>query len=198
MDHHVTSSETDSNSLHLIDDWVQSCRQQLNTANKKYVGAKLQGIPREFDDTTGSEMALLMMPYSFDDLLNQVIAMTVSTEDFYATLGIGQTGVRRAYDVFHPSQPTWVGFDYGRAISVRSFHYDDLVDLPGPDVFSALILHPGWLQSLTDSQGFIWHSGYQIYIEGYWRDVLCSTSESRTILLVVDQLDNIVFKPRLL
>jgi|GEM_PF-4225057 len=166
--------------------WWRTPEQQLERARQLWPNAVLpQGLPKQFTPRTKSEVLLLHVPDTFDNLWNLVDA-----PDSYATCrweGVksDKRNLRLAPNKIEYAEPVWLAFDPERGKGERPDSLWSQDDLAASEVFSALIQFPEWPLSWFTGSSVPNLTGYQFKHHEDWSSVPCLDrfSDSRRLQL---------------
>lgn len=152
--------------------WWRTPEQQLALARQLWPNAALpQGLPKEFTPRTKSEVLLLHVPDSFDNLWNRVNAPEGYTKYRWDGVKSDRANLRLSPNKREFAQPVWLAFDpeYGRG--ARPEFFWGRKDVAASEVFSALIQFPDWPLAWFNSASAPNLSGYQLKYNGNWLHV---------------------------
>ena len=144
--------------------WWRTPEQQRKRARQLWPHAVLPEPPKKFVPRTESEVLLLHVPDTFDNLWRMVMAPKGYTKyDAISGQQLRLTANKREF-----IEPVWVAFDpeHGKGEDANSFQYR--ADIAASEVFSALIQFPEWSlawSSITPAPDL---TGYKLRDTGSW------------------------------
>ena len=154
--------------------WWRTPEQQLEHARQLWPNAVLpQGLPKEFTPQTKSEVLLLHVPDTFDNLWNLVNAPEGYTKYRWEGVKADKRNLRLAPNKIEYAEPVWLAFDPERGKGERPDSLWSQADLAASEVFSALIQFPEWSLAWFNGASEPNLSGYQLKYDGNWSRVPC-------------------------
>ena len=151
--------------------WWRTPEQQLERARQLWPNAVLPEPPAEFTPRTKSEVLLLHVPDTFDNLWNLVDAPTGYTKYRWESVKAHKRNPRLAPNKVEFDRPVWLAFDaeHGKGERPDSFWGQD--NLAASEVLSALIQFPEWPLAWFNGASAPILTGYQLKYDGNWSNV---------------------------
>lgn len=148
--------------------WWRTPEQQLARARQLWPGRELPEPPEQFTPRTTSEVLLLHVPDTFDNLWSMVVAPTGYTKRRLPAVKADRSNLRLAPNKREFTQPVWLAFDpeHGRGARPNSFWGQ--ADIAANEVFSALIQFPDWPLAWFNGASVPNLAGYQFKRDGKW------------------------------
>lgn len=161
-----------------VPSWYVSPERQLERARQLWPNAVLPEPPEGFTPQTKSEVLLLHVPDTFDNLWNLVNAPEGYTK--YRGKGVksNKRNLRLALDKdghtdkVEFTEPVWLAFDPERGKGERPDSFWGQADTAASEVFSALIQFPEWSLAWFNGASAPYLTGYQLKYDRKWRRVL--------------------------
>jgi hypothetical protein len=165
--------------------WYTPPEQQLQRAYRLWRRTALPEPPRSFRPRTSTEVLLLHVPYSFDNLWKKVVAPRGYRKSWSHGFKTDSAHLRRAPRVPYRANPVWLGFDPEHG---KGRLFDSLwgrPNLAASEVLSALIQFPDWPLAWFDGVSAPNLAGYQLKFNGAWLRVPCLArlDDDRLLLL---------------
>ena len=157
-----------SSSIYTPPTWWRTPEQQLARARQLWPGRELPAPPEQFTPRTTSEVLLLHVPDTFDNLWSMVVAPTGYTKRRLPAVKADRANLRLAPNKREFTQPVWLAFDpeHGRgACPVLLWGQDNLA---ASEVLSALIQFPDWPLAWFKGASAPNLAGYQLKRDGGW------------------------------
>lgn len=151
--------------------WWRSPEQQLARARQLWPNAVLPEPPKEFTPRTKSEVLLLHVPDTFDNLWNLVNAPEGYTKYRWEGVKADKRNLRLAPNKVEFTEPIWLAFDPERGKGERPDSFWGQADTAASEVFSALIQFPEWSLAWFNGASAPNLSGYQLKYDGNWSHV---------------------------
>lgn len=148
--------------------WWCTPEQQLDRARQLWPGRELPEPPKEFTPRTKSEVLLLHVPDTFDNLWNLVDAPTCYTKYRGEDVKSDKRNLRLAPNKVEFAQPVWLAFDPERGKGERPDSFWGQADTAASEVFSALIQFPEWSLAWFNGASAPNLTGYQLKYDGNW------------------------------
>lgn len=148
--------------------WWRTPEQQLARARQLWPNAVLPEPPKEFTPRTKSEVLLLHVPDTFDNLWNLVDAPTCYTKYRGEDVKSDKRNLRLAPNKVEFAQPVWLAFDPERGKGERPDSFWGQADTAASEVFSALIQFPEWSLAWFNGASAPNLMGYQLKYDGNW------------------------------
>jgi hypothetical protein len=166
--------------------WWRTPEQQLARARQLWPDAFLPEPPKEFTPRTKSEVLLLHVPDSFDNLWNLVDAPTGYTKYRWAGIMYDERNLRLAPGKIESMGPVWLAFDPEHGKGERPPFWGQ-ADLAASEVFLALIQFPEWPLEWPNEASSPCLSGYRLKYRGTWHIpcILLSTNDRQLELEAV-------------
>ena len=165
--------------------WWRTPEQQLARARLLWPNAFLPEPPKEFTPWTKSEVLLLHVPDTFDNLWNLVNGPTGYTKCRWDSVKSDKRNLRLAPGKVEFAAPVWLAFDPEHGKGERPDSFWDQVDIAASEVFSALIQFPEWSLAWFNGASTPSLTGYQLKYDGIWSGVprLCRWDGDRELWL---------------
>lgn len=146
--------------------WWRTPEQQLTRARQLWPHTVLPEPPKGFAPRTKSEVLLLHVPSSFDDLWNEVVAPTGYTKCMSTDIATSKRYLRFSPKKREYTGPAWIAFDpeHGRGKCPNSSWGE--VNIAASEVFSALIQFPEWPLAWFNDASAPNLSGYRLKDDG--------------------------------
>ena len=151
--------------------WYVSPGRQLNKARQLWPNAILPEPPKEFTPATASEVLLLHVPDTFDNLWSEVDAPKGYTKFCQDNIKSDKRNLRLAPNVPNRTEPVWLAFDPEHGKGKRPSYFWGQADIAASEVFSAMIQFPDWSLSWFNGASAPNLAGYQIKYDGKWSHV---------------------------
>ena len=148
--------------------WHTTIGQQFARARQLWPNAVLPEPPKEFTPRTKSEVLLLHVPDTFDNLWNLVDAPTCYTKYRGEDVKSDKRNLRLAPNKVEFAQPVWLAFDPERGKGERPDSFWGQADTAASEVFSALIQFPEWSLAWFNGASAPNLTGYQLKYDGNW------------------------------
>ncbi len=152
--------------------WYVSPEQQLARARQLWPNVVLPEPPKEFTPRKKSEVLLLHVPDTFDNLWNLVNAPEGYTKYRWGGVKADKRNLRLSPNKREYTEPVWLGFDPEHGRSERPDSFWGQADTAASEVFSALIQFPEWPLAWFNGASAPNLSGYQLKYNGNWSGVL--------------------------
>lgn len=168
-----------------VPSWWRTPEQQLECARQLWPNAVLPEPPKEFTPRTKSEVLLLHVPDTFDNLWNLVNAPEGYTKYRWEGVKSDKRNLRLAPNKVECTEPVWLAFDPERGKGERPDSFWGQTDTAASEVFSALIQFPEWPLAWFNGASAPNLSGYQLKYDGNWSGVpfLRRWDDDRQLLL---------------
>ena len=153
--------------------WWRTPELQLARARQLWPNAVLPEPPKEFTPRTKSEVLLLHVPDTFDNLWNLVNAPEGYTKYRWEGVKSDKRNLRLAPNKVEYTEPVWLAFDPERGKGERPDSFWGQADTAASEVFSALIQFPEWSLAWFNGASAPNLSGYQLKYDGNWSLVPC-------------------------
>ena len=153
--------------------WWRTPEQQLERARRLWPNAVLPEPPKEFTPRTKSEVLLLHVPDTFDNLWNLVNAPDGYTKYRWDGVKSDKRNLRLAPKKVEFATPVWLAFDPERGKGERPDFFWGQADCAASEVFSALIQFPEWSLEWFNSASAPNLSGYHLKYDGNGSPVPC-------------------------
>ncbi|NCC85876.1 MAG: hypothetical protein EOM03_17420 [Clostridia bacterium] len=154
-----------------VPSWYVSPEQQLERARQLWPNAVLPESPKEFTPRTKSEVLLLHVPDSFDNLWNLVNAPEGYTKYHWDGVKSDKRNLRLAPNKVEFTEPVWLAFDPEHGKGERPDSFWGQANVAASEVFSALIQFPKWSLAWFNGASAPNLSGYQLKYDGNWSRV---------------------------
>ena len=151
--------------------WWRTPEQQLERARQLWPNAVLPEPPKEFTPRTKSEVLLLHVPDTFDNLWSLVNAPTGYTKYRWEGVKADKRNLRLSPNKREYTEPVWLAFDPERGKGERPDSFWGQADLAASEVFSALIQFPEWPLAWFNGASAPNLTGYQLKYDGNWSRV---------------------------
>ncbi len=149
--------------------WWRAPGEQLARARQRWPNAVLPQPPVNFEPQTTTEVLLLHVPGSFDDLWVNVVAPTGCAKRRWA--GFGAKYLRFSPNKRVYAKPVWLGFDPEHGRGRRCSQLWGQPNLAAGEVLSALTQFPDWSLSWFEGASAPFLSGYQYEYKLEWTSV---------------------------
>jgi hypothetical protein len=156
-----------------VPSWYVSPERQLERARQLWPNAVLPEPPKEFTPRTKSEVLLLHVPDTFDNLWNLVNAPEGYTKYRWDGVKADKRNLRLAPGKAEYTEPVWLAFDPEHGRGERPDSFWGQADTAASEVFSALIQFPEWSLAWFNGASAPNLSGYQLKYDGSWSRVPC-------------------------
>lgn len=153
--------------------WYVAPERQLERARQLWPNAVLPEPPEGFTPRTKSEVLLLHVPDTFDNLWNLVNAPEGYTKYRWESVKADKRNLRLAPNKVEFTRPVWLAFDPEHGKGERPDSFWGQADCAASEVFSALIQFPEWSLAWFAGSSAPNLSGYQLKYDGNWADVPC-------------------------
>ena len=151
--------------------WWRTPEQQLERARQLWPNAVLPEPPKEFTPRTKSEVLLLHVPDTFDNLWNLVNAPEGYTKYRWDGVKSDKRNLRLAPNKVEFAAPVWLAFDPEHGKGERPDSFWGQADTAASEVFSALIQFPEWSLAWFAGSSAPNLTGYQLKYDGNWSHV---------------------------
>lgn len=151
-----------------VPSWWRTPEQQLECARQLWPNAVLPEPPKEFTPRTKSEVLLLHVPDTFDNLWNLVNAPEGYTKYRWEGVKSDKRNLLLAPSKVEYTEPVWLAFDPERGKGERPDSFWGQADIAASEVFSALIQFPEWSLAWFNGASAPNISGYQLKYDGNW------------------------------
>lgn len=152
--------------------WWWTPDRQLARARKLWgSNITLPEPPPDFKPRTATEVLLLHVPQSFDELWEAVVAPSGYTTWRWPELKSEKRHLRLAPKVPNRTQPVWLAFDPEHGKGERPDKFWGQSNLAASEVFSALIQFPDWPLSWFKGASAPNLTGYQFKYDSDWSRV---------------------------
>lgn len=148
--------------------WWRTPEQQLERARQLWPNAVLPEPPKGFTPRTKSEVLLLHVPDTFDNLWNLVNAPEGYTKCRWEGVKSDKWNLRLAPNKVEYTEPVWLAFDPERGEGERPDFFWAQADIAASEVFSALIQFPEWSLAWFNGASAPNLTGYQLNYDGSW------------------------------
>lgn len=150
--------------------WCSTPQDQIRRARRLWPDVVLPSPPTEFTPKSKSEILLLHVPDTFDNLWDK-IEITGGCVKSHWKINTDSERMRLTPGRVEFIEPVWLAFDpeYGRSTKPNSIL--DRSSLAAGEVLSALIQFPDWCFSWFDDASAPILSGYQVLHNGAWSHV---------------------------
>jgi len=156
-----------------VPSWYVSPEQQLARARQLWPNAVLPEPPKEFTPRTKSEVLLLHVSDTFDNLWNKVNAPEGYTKYRWEGVKSDRANLRLAPNKREYTEPVWLAFDPEHGKGERPDSFWGQADTAASEVFSALIQFPEWSLAWFNGASAPNLTGYQLKYDGNWSHVPC-------------------------
>ena len=153
--------------------WWRTPEQQLECAHQLWPNTVLPEPPKKFIPQTESEVLLLHVPDTFDNLWNLVNAPEGYTKCRWEGVKSDKRNLRLAPNKREYTEPVWLAFDPEHGKGERPDSFWGRADIAASEVLSALIQFPDWPLTWFNGASAPILSGYRLKYDGNWSLVPC-------------------------
>ena len=153
--------------------WWRSPAQQIVRAFDLWGSIAIPDPPKEFVPQTETEVLLLHVPDTFDNLWAKAPAPQGYTKWRSDYVKANKKTLRLAPNKVEYTEPVWLAFDPEHGKGKRPDSFWGQSNLAASEVFSALIQFPEWPLAWFNGASAPTLSGYQLKYDTDWSDVPC-------------------------
>jgi hypothetical protein len=153
--------------------WWRTPEQQLERARQLWPNVVLPEPPEEFIPRTKSEVLLLHVPDTFDNLWDKVVTPDGYTKYRSDSVRSDTRSLCLAPFLSVRTKPVWLAFDPEHGKGDRPDSFWGRSNLAASEVFSALVQFPDWPLAWFHGASAPNLAGFQLMHNGNWSGVPC-------------------------